>query len=135
MDPRVLQLTSYLFDNFEKPVCLRDMSRLVNLSDSHLVHLFRRETGMPPQKFLKTVRLEKACRLLETTFLSVKQVMAQVGFNDPSHFVREFEKMFAESPCKYREHRLQAGAGYIVTANEKQKPPIGQDCRPRKRVA
>ncbi len=118
MDPRVHQLTSYLLENCEKRICLRDMSRCVNLSDSHLAHLFRRDAGISPQRFLKTVRLHRACQLLETTFLSVKQVMAQVGFNDPSHFVREFEKTFGESPCQYRKHNLHPPSSRAGTANK-----------------
>lgn len=107
MDPRVRRLTSHLLANSEKHVCLRDMARWVNLSNSRLAHLFRRDAGISAMRFLKTVRLHRARQLLETTFLSVKQVMAQVGFNDPSHFVREFEEMFGESPKKYRKRHAQ----------------------------
>lgn len=106
MDPRVRHLTSYLLANSEKRVCLHDIARRVNLSDSQLAHLFRRDAGISPKRFLKTVRLHRARQLLETTFLSVKQVMAQVGFNDPSHFVREFEKMFGDSPRNYRRSHI-----------------------------
>jgi len=92
-------------------MCVRDMSRWVNLSDSHLAHLFRQEAGVSLQRFLKNVRLERSCELLETTYLSVKEVMAQVGFNDPSHFVREFHKRFGETPREYRSHHGQQTAG------------------------
>jgi transcriptional regulator GlxA family with amidase domain len=107
VDPRVRHLTSYLLANSEKHVCLHDIARRVNLSDSQLAHLFRRDTGFSPKRFLKITRLKRARQLLETTFLSVKQIMAQVGCNDPSHFVREFEKMFGESPRNYRKRHLK----------------------------
>lgn len=115
MDPRVRHLTSYLLANSEKHICLHDIAPCVNLSDSRLAHLFRRDVGTSPQRFLKTVRLRRARQLLETTFLSVKQVMAQVGFNDPSHFVRDFEKIFGESPCKYRKRHPPRSTPYRPT--------------------
>jgi len=104
----VRDATSYLAANFERRVRLRDVAGRVNLSESHLAHLFRREAGVSPQRFLKSLRLYRASELLETTFLSVKQVMARVGFNDPSHFVREFQKTFGASPCEDRRRSGRA---------------------------
>jgi AraC-like DNA-binding protein len=45
--------------------------------------------------------------LLETTFLSVKEVAAKSGFNDLSHFVRDFKKMNGLTPT---DHRMQSVA-------------------------
>ena len=110
LDPRVRRITSYLLANLDKRLCLREIAGHVNLSDSHLAHLFRRDAGVAPQRFLKNLRLHRASDLLKTTFLSVKQIMASVGFNDPSHFVRDFKLMYGESPCQYRKHRLEPAA-------------------------
>jgi AraC family transcriptional regulator of arabinose operon len=135
MDPRVHIIASYLQESCERVVSLRDLSQLVNLSESHLSHLFRRQTGMSPQRYLKVARMYRASQLLGTTFLSVKEVMAKVGYNDPSHFVREFEKMMGESPSKYRQHHFRTPTSFTAFANEKQKAPMGADCNPRKRTA
>src|SRR5579885_1855637 len=131
MDPRVHLIASYLLDRWESSVCFRGLSRLVNLSDSHLTHLFRRDTGMSPRQFLKTVRMQVARDFLETTFLSVKEVMARAGYNDPSHFVRDFEKMFGESPYRYRQHHFRPDSVSTDGANRQQKPPIPVHCNPR----
>jgi transcriptional regulator GlxA family with amidase domain len=90
---------------------------------------------MSPRQFLKTVRLQAARDLLETTFLSVKEVMARAGYNDPSHFVRDFEKMFGESPYRYRQHHFRLDSVPATFANRQQKPPIPIDCNPRRRSA
>jgi transcriptional regulator GlxA family with amidase domain len=104
MDRRVLEATSYLCSHYEEQISVRDLGRVVRLSHSQFSRLFRRDAGMPPHRFLKIARLRRASHLLETTFLSVKEVMSLVGFNDPSHFVKDFERMFGESPRRYREH-------------------------------
>ena len=46
--------------------------------------------------------MEKAKHLLETTFLSVKEITYRVGINDDSHFVRDFKKTFGKAPTLYR---------------------------------
>ena len=109
----------FLFTHYHTHVCMQQVSQCVNLSESHLCHLFRREVGVSPHKFLNGVRLQHAAELLATTFLSVKEVMARVGFNDPSHFVREFGKKFGESPRAYRSRRQRiadfANAGPLTS--------------------
>ena len=135
MDPRVRLTAAYLLEHLDQQIELQDLSRHVNLSCSYLTHLFQHETGMSPRSFLKKARLERARDLLETTFLSVKEVMARSGYNDPSHFVRDFETMFGESPRKYRKHNFRSNAISHTSANEQQKAPTMPDCLPGKRTA
>jgi two-component system response regulator YesN len=64
--------------------------------------LFKTETGATAMQYLKALRMEKARELLDTTYLSVKEVAVQVGLNDTSHFVRDFKKAFGQTPTQYR---------------------------------
>lgn len=57
---------------------------------------------MSPIKYLKLLRMEKAKHLLETSFLSVKEITYRVGINDESHFVRDFKKTYGKAPTQYR---------------------------------
>lgn len=57
---------------------------------------------MAPTHYVKVLRLQKAKELLENTFLSVKEVMATVGFSDLSHFVRAYKAQYAETPSQTR---------------------------------
>jgi hypothetical protein len=50
--------------------------------------------------------MQRARELLETSHLSVKQVMARVGVTDESHFVRDFKKTCGLTPARYRERFL-----------------------------
>lgn len=74
----------------------------VNLSPSRFAHLFRHETGYSPSRYLHTLRMERARLLLHRTFLSVREVMVQVGLSDASHFSREFSKYHGISPIAVR---------------------------------
>ncbi len=108
MDFRIDQLERYLKHHFSDELTVNEMAVLVNLSPSHLSHLFKRELNVSPRKFLRRIRLNHARSLLEGTFLSVKQIMGLCGYNDPSHFVRDFETLHGQTPQRYRRHYLES---------------------------
>src|SRR5215467_10435764 len=78
------------------------LAALVNLSPSRFRHLFKQETGKGPAQYLKEFRLQKAEKMLRTTFLTVKQVLKQVGLGSNAHFVRDFRKQYGMTPTDYR---------------------------------
>jgi transcriptional regulator GlxA family with amidase domain len=102
-DPRVQEAANLLRSNaFVAPIRINEIAAKLHISRSHLAHLFKREVGIAPTHYVKVLRLRKARVLLETTFLSVKEIMAIVGFADPSHFVRDYKQEFGETPSQTR---------------------------------
>jgi transcriptional regulator GlxA family with amidase domain len=87
---------------FDHPRRLTDIAAALNISSSHLRHLFKKEVGVSPAQYVKLLRLQRAKGLLTTTFLSVKEVMFQVGLADLSHFVRNYKIAFGETPSQTR---------------------------------
>ena len=91
---------------------LTEFAHSVNLSVWRLSHIFKSDVGMPPIKYLKLLRMERAKGLLESSFLSVKEIAFQVGLNDESHFVRDFKSTYGHSPTTYRaQFKLQGTNG------------------------
>jgi transcriptional regulator GlxA family with amidase domain len=108
MDQRVQRVILFMESNVCREMSLSELARAVNLSVSHLCHIFKDETGTTPIKHFRLLKIQKAKSLLETSFLSVKEIMNEVGVNDESHFVREFKKTCELTPTQYRSryHRL-----------------------------
>jgi AraC family transcriptional regulator of arabinose operon len=75
---------------------------LINLSPSRFRHLFKQETGATPAQYLKDIRLVKSEKMLRTTFLSIKQILKQVGIASNAHFVRDFRRKYGTTPTTYR---------------------------------
>ena len=102
MDPRVEKIEQLIRGNVQREWCLTELARAVNLSVWRLSHIFASEVGIPPIQYLRQLRMDRAKHLLETSFLSVKEITHQVGLNDESHFVRDFKKAYGAPPNLYR---------------------------------
>ena len=102
MDHRVEKVVHLMRADLSKELSLADLAQSVNLSVWRLSHVFRSEVGISPIQYLKVLRIERARHLLETSFLSVKEITHSVGLKDESHFVRDFKKAHRVSPTSYR---------------------------------
>jgi transcriptional regulator GlxA family with amidase domain len=96
------------------------IARAVNLSSSHFRHLFQQHTGITPHRYHKLLRLQKAQNLLRESFLNVKQVMAEAGWTDESHFCRDYKRVYGESPSKVRSSRAKLDATQPIMARNSQ---------------
>lgn len=103
MDYRVKNVIALMKEYLHRGWPASKLAQFVNISPSRLHQLFKHEIGLPPAKYLHLLRMERAKELLEASYLSVKEVMAQVGLTDESHFVRDFKRSYGHTPAKYRE--------------------------------
>jgi transcriptional regulator GlxA family with amidase domain len=83
-----------------------EITALAGLSRSRIDNLFKAELGQSPMQYLQELRLKKACQLLETTSLKITQVSLVVGYQDHSHFFRNFKKQFGITPSECRARHL-----------------------------
>ena len=102
MNQRVLTVVRLIQKDLSHPLTFNEMAQAVGLSSSHLRALFKAETGMTPLQYQKKLRLIEAQRLLETTFLNIREILVRVGINDESHFNRDFKRAYGSSPIRYR---------------------------------
>ncbi|MEO6236537.1 MAG: AraC family transcriptional regulator [Vicinamibacterales bacterium] len=102
VDARVTWAVAEMHRRMAEPLTIESLAAAVNLSGSRFRQLFLAQTGSPPQPYLQRLRLRRARLLIERTFLSVKEVMALVGYNDPSHFSRDFRRCHGVPPSALR---------------------------------
>jgi len=102
MDHRIEAVVKKLDVGFRDQLNLQELGQLVNLSPSRLRHLYKVERGETPTQHLHFLRMQEAGTLLQTTFLSVKEIMNQVGMCDFSNFTREFKRVHGMPPTRYR---------------------------------
>jgi AraC family transcriptional regulator, carnitine catabolism transcriptional activator len=103
MDRRVAWAIYEMERRMSEPLRVVDLAVGVNLSVSRFTLIFRATIGQSPAQYLRRLRLERARVLLETTFLSIKEVRASVGISDASHFTRDFAQAYGQSPRMWRQ--------------------------------
>jgi AraC-like DNA-binding protein len=106
MNQRIQLAIDFMNANLHRRIRLSELAEVANLSHYHLAHLFKDQTGLSPGIYLRVLKMEKASELLATTFFSVKEIMAMVGYNDKSHFARHFRDAFGITPSEYRKGTL-----------------------------
>jgi 2-isopropylmalate synthase len=74
----------------------------LNLSVPRLRHLFKADIKISLTQYVRLARLEKAKKLLQNSFFTVKEVAGMVGINDVSHFVRDFKIRYRQTPSESR---------------------------------
>lgn len=102
MDARVETAIELMHKSVSDQLSMRILARSVNLSATRLRQLFKQETGRTPMQYLKDLRLQRAKELLQTTFLSIKQVSFFSGIQNANHFMREFKKRCGLTPSQFR---------------------------------
>jgi len=110
LDKRVEKIIQMMREDVRGELSLTEFAQSVNLSVWRLCHIFKSDVGMPPIRYLRLLRMERAKGLLESSFLSVKEIAFQVGLNDESHFVRDFKSTYGYSPALYRSRFRSNGA-------------------------
>jgi transcriptional regulator GlxA family with amidase domain len=106
MAERVKRVIELMEGDPSRAFSLGEMAESVNLSPPYFCYLFKSITGVPPARYLKSLRMQHAATLLTTTFLSVKEIVRRVGGTDESHFVRDFKRIYGVTPSEYRNGAL-----------------------------
>lgn len=93
---------AYMEEHVNQPLQVSTLAALANVSPSHFFALFKQFTGRPPMGYFTRLRVRHACRLLDSTSASVKEVAAALGYDDPFYFSRVFKSISTVAPLHYR---------------------------------
>lgn len=109
-DFRLRRSIKLMRDNLDGEMELDGIAREAGLSRPHFFRLFRRETGLTPNLFLNTLRMEKAIDSLTQTDSAVSDIGYDLGFSCQSSFTRFFAANAGLSPSDYRRVARHVGS-------------------------
>lgn len=105
MDPRIKFALGIIATRFNEKLTVRDLTKSLGVSGSHFRYLFRKETGVTFQNFLREARLRAAAQRLLDDELSIKEIALSIGYRHVSNFNRDFSRRFNITPSRYRARR------------------------------
>lgn len=101
------QVIESLRQNPTAKVSNDELARQAGMSLSLFIMRFKQLTGLPPQHFQITCRLDKACHYLKTTAKTVTQIADELGFCAPHHFISTFKRAYGVTPLVWRKRHTK----------------------------
>ena len=106
---KIEQSIAYMLRHLDEPLQVATLAARAGISPSHFFALFKRQIGCAPIDYFIRLRMQHACRLLDETMLSVKEVAAVLGYDDQFYFSRVFKAVNNVPPSRYRTSRSNYG--------------------------
>jgi AraC-like DNA-binding protein len=97
---RMVRAVEKIRTDFDKPLRIEDIAKELHMSASGLHAHFKAVTAMSPLQFQKQLRLQEARRLMLSESLDASEAGFRVGYEDASHFNREYKRHFGEPPVR-----------------------------------
>src|SRR2546427_2049949 len=98
----VSRTIDHLSRHFDEDLTVDSIAKMIDVSSSHLAHLFRSEIGMSVRDYLTRVRVTIAQDLLAHTDETLESIAARLGFADTSHLAHVFQRITGGPPSAYR---------------------------------
>ena len=124
LDPSTLDIIqralAYVLDNFTTDINLPDLAAVSGMSDSAFSRFFKKNTGNSFTDHIAKLRVNRACKLLADSNLSITDICFEVGYSNVSNFNRIFLNQRKMTPSSYRRlaHRRRAShpATFLASA-------------------
>ena len=100
---RILTIHEYFMKHFRDDIDLAQIASLVNMAEGSLCRFFKMQVGLTIFEYLNKIKVEFACKLLMNKEISITEVAFDSGFNNLSHFNKQFKLITGVTPMKFRQ--------------------------------
>jgi AraC-like DNA-binding protein len=91
----------FILDHYSTAISIDAVANHACLSPFNFKRLFKEFYRQSPYQVIKSLRMNRSVELLKTG-LPVNEVCKEVGWDDPSSFIRSFKKSLHATPDKFR---------------------------------
>lgn len=99
---RIEAIHQYLMKNYRAEIDLAAIADMVNMAEGSVCRFFKGQMGMTIFEYLNKLKVDFATQLLMDKNLSIAEVAEDSGFNNLSHFNKQFKKVTNLQPTEYR---------------------------------
>lgn len=102
-DDRLNQVYQYVKEHYEFEITLDQISNIAHMTVPAFCRYFKKYTQKTFIEFVNEFRVRQAIRLIAAGSKSITEIAAEVGFNNFSHFSKQFKRVTGKSPSAYRK--------------------------------
>lgn len=100
----ILSCATFIEENFGNPeLSVASIAEHLAVSESHMAHLFKKETDMSLGSYIARYRIRMAMGYLKDCRMRVGEVAFLVGYRDVGAFTNAFKKYVSETPTAYQK--------------------------------
>ena len=100
----VMEVLRYVADHYAEPdMGISQVAESLGISEGHLSHVFKKETGRTLGSYIADYRIQRAKELLRDCRSKVYEVAQQVGYRDITYFSATFKKAVGVSPSEFQK--------------------------------
>lgn len=93
---------AYIEEHLQDTIKVETLAKLLYMHPTAFIRYFRNQFGIPPLKYIKCLRLERAKFYLETTDIPIGEIAEKTGFGDLSHLSRDYKATYGMTPGQGR---------------------------------
>jgi transcriptional regulator GlxA family with amidase domain len=110
-DPHLKKAIAMMSEDVTKEFSMRELADDIGVSQRALQRKFRSALGTSPSRFLRSLRVQKAARLLDQTDMTLTEIAVASGFNSTRYLSKSFRLVLGYSPSEIRSRSKRTGSG------------------------
>ncbi len=104
---RINVIYDFVQNRFKNSISLEEIADIASMTVPSFCRYFKKISGKKFTQFVNEIRVVHACKLLSEGSDSISNIAFESGFNNFSHFNRQFKAITGESPSAYRKQFIQ----------------------------
>lgn len=104
--PFIDEALVYIKENFKKNINMAMVANQVSVNYTWFSEKFKEHTGMLFNEYLRKLRIDEACNLLQKDCYKVYEVAEKSGFGDVKYFMKTFKEETGLSPTEWKKTHL-----------------------------
>jgi len=102
---RIKRIHEFLMKNYQDRIDLQEVADVAHMAPASVCRFFKQSTGLTIFEYLNKIKIEYSCQLLLNTDLNILDISCDCGFNNLSHFNKQFRKFIGTTPTQFRQVR------------------------------
>ncbi|MEN8157576.1 MAG: AraC family transcriptional regulator [Bacteroidota bacterium] len=102
---RIHRIHEFLMKNYQTDIDLNEVAGIVHMAPASVCRFFKSSTGLTVFEYLNKIKIDYSCQLLLNTDMNIVDISYDCGFNNLSHFNKQFKKFIGQTPTIFRKLR------------------------------